>query len=125
MALVGADRLVKALAAVEDEVTDKTVHQAAAEVVLDAAQGFAPKRSGALARTGRASATKGSGVVRFGGPRTPWAAPVHFGAPPPRAQGGFIRPNPFAYKAGDVRADEVADLFYRRTNIALRKQGLT
>jgi hypothetical protein len=125
MALAGADRLVRALQAVEDEATDKAVHLAAAETVAEGARGFAPVKSGAAKRSTRASATKGSGVVRAGGPRLPWVPPAHFGAPPPRPQGGYMRPNPWLYKGGDARADEVLDLFQRKLDTALRRQGLT
>lgn len=125
MAVAGVDRLVRALAAVEEEATGKAVHLAAAEVVQSAARGLAPKASGALSRSGRASGTNRAGVVRFGGPRIPWAGPAHFGAPPPRPQGGYMRPNPFLYAAGDARRDEVVELFHRRTDQALRKQGLS
>ena len=126
MTLPGVDRLVKALAAVGEEATDKAVHLAAAETVADGARTFAPRGpTGLTVRSLRASGAKGAGVVRAGGPRVPWVVPGHFGAPPPRPQGGYMRPNPWLYKGGDARADEVLDLFHRKTNAALRRQGLT
>lgn len=122
MAVEGTERLLRALAAVEEDATSKNVHLAAAEVVMEEARPLTPRRSGELQRSGRTSATKKRGVVRFGGPRVPWAGPVHFGAPAPRPQGGFIRPDPWLYEAGDRRRDEVADLFARKTDEAVRRR---
>ena len=124
--MAGVDRLVAALAAVEEEVTDARVHKAAAETVAAAARPLTPvgptrKLLGSI----RASGTKRAGVVRAGGPSIPWGPPAHFGAPPPRPQGGYIRPNPFLYSAADQRADEVLDLFDRKTDASLARQGLT
>jgi hypothetical protein len=121
----GVDRLQRALLALDADATDRNVHRAAAEVILDRARTLVPSGpTGKLKRSGRASGTKQAGVVRYGGTAVPWAAPVHFGHPPPRPQGGFIRPDPFMYRAADQRRDEVIEVFARRLDVAIRNQGL-
>jgi hypothetical protein len=122
----GVAELLAALEIVEAEATGKAAHAAAANLVLGTARQLAPKGpTGKLARSGRASGTKREGVVRFGGAAVPWAAAAHFGHPPPRRQGGFMRPNPFAYEAGDRRADDVLAVFDAATDRGLRRAGLS
>ena len=123
--MAGPDALLRALEAVEEECTSKAVHKAAAETVADGARPFTPVASGRARRSIRASGTKKSGVVRAGGPALPWIPPLHFGDPPPRAQGGYMEPQPFLYDGADTRRDDVEELFFRKLNDALRKQGLT
>jgi hypothetical protein len=119
--LTGADKLLKALAAVEAEATDVNFHRAAAQLIVEAAR--PGSRSSRVRATGRVSATKGAGVVRFGSAATPWALPSHFGHFN-RPQGGFMRPNPFLYDASDSRRRDVEDLFDARLDEALRSEGL-
>jgi hypothetical protein len=119
--VTGADRLLRALAAVEDEATATAVHLAAAEIVLDTAK--PGSRSSRVRRTGRTAARKTGGVVRFGGAQVPWTAPSHFGHRP-RPQGGFMRPNPFLWDASDRRRDDVTELYFRRMNAAITRNGL-
>lgn len=119
--VTGADKLLAALQAAADDATDANTHRAAAQLVVAAAGPLS--HSSRVRATGRASATKGAGIVRFGSPSTPWALPSHFGHFH-RPQGGFMRPNPFVYKGADARADDVVELFYRRWNQAAAKAGL-
>lgn len=124
--LSGDDRLLAALDRVAEEATDKSVHLAAAELVRHAAAPNSPSSRGA--RTGRTAARKTGGVVRFGGPRTPWVPPSHFGhgSPArPRPQGGYMTPKPFLWDALDARASAVTDLYYQRLTDAIRRNGLS
>lgn len=125
MTLPGASRLDKALARVEADATDQSVHLAAAELVVATARPVSPSRR--VASTGRASARKAGGVARFGSPRTPWAGPQHFGHGTPgnpRPQGGYMLPNPWLYDAADARREQVYDLYLTRCVKAIRSNGL-
>lgn len=124
--LTGDDRFLKALAKVEAEATEKSVHLAAAELVLAAAKPGSPSARGA--RTGRTAARKTGGVVRFGGPRTPWVGPGHFGhggPGNPRPQGGYMIANPFLWDAGDSRRAAVTDLYFQRLATSIKRNGLS
>ena len=124
--LTGAERLDRALAAVEEDATDRNVHLAAAELVLASARPAA--RSSRVRATGRATATAKRGVVRFGSAKVPWTAPSHFGhgSPgSPRAQGGWMEPNPFLFMAAELREDDVIDLYLNRSVRAIRDNGLS
>lgn len=94
----------------------KRVNLDAARDVMVEAQRRAPRRSGRLAGSIRASGQLGAGVVRAGRKAVPYAAPVHFGwatrprrpwGTPGRVGGGPIAPNPFLYDAVDARRNSV------------------
>lgn len=126
MTLPGATRLDRALAKMAEDATDKAVHLAAAELIVAAGKGRSPSKR--VATTGRAAARKAGGVARFGGPRTPWAGPQHFGHGTPgnpRPQGGYMLPNPWLYTTADQRREQVVDLYLRRTVDAIRRNGLS
>jgi hypothetical protein len=80
-----------------DELKDAT--QKAGTIVLNAATGRAPRRTGALAGSGRASRVARRSVVRFGSAKVPYAGPIHWGWPRRR-----IAAQPFALDA--ARATE-------------------
>lgn len=125
MTLPGAARLDRALAKVEADATDANTIKAAAEIVLFTAR--QRSRSKRVRRTGRVSARKDRGVIRFGSAAVPWTVPSHFGhgsPQSPRPQGGWMPRNPFLFDARDDREEEVVDLFLRRTTEAIRKAGL-
>ncbi|MGL4300060.1 MAG: hypothetical protein ACRCW4_13400 [Candidatus Neomicrothrix subdominans] len=128
-ALPGVDRLLKALEAVEVEATDRNANAAAAETVAAAARPLAPTGpTGRAKRSIRASGTKAAGVVRAGGPSVPWVAPGVFGHGTPgnpRPQGGYMPANPWPFDAAGRAADDVIEIYHRRTMDALREQGLT
>jgi hypothetical protein len=119
----GVDQVLAALDAAGADVTDRQVNKAAAGLVLAAATPLAPvgpgDDAGKLKGSGKVTATNKVGVVHYGGPQIPWAGPVIFGDPPPRVQGGFVRPNPFPYKAGDQRREDVIDVYTRSATKAL------
>jgi hypothetical protein len=62
-----------------DELKDAT--QKAGTIVLAAAAGRAPRRTGTLASSGRASRAARKAIVRFGSARVPYAGPIHWGWP--------------------------------------------
>ena len=98
----------------------KDTHKAAAEVVVMGAVRLVPYRTGALAASIRALATKSSGRVRAGSASVPYAGPIHFGWPA-RA----IKPNPFIYDALDDRRDDIRELYDERIDELIRKYDLS
>lgn len=72
----------------------KDAGQRAGQVVVAAAGPRAPRRSGRLAGSGRASRLAAGVRVMFGSARVPYAGPVHWGW---RARG--IDPQPFVVEA--------------------------
>lgn len=75
----------------------KDVHQRVGQLVLPEASARAPKRSGRLAGSGRASRAAGRVSLLFGGARVPWAGPIHWGWPR-----RHIEPQPFAADAAQA-----------------------
>lgn len=74
-----------------DDLSDlKEAHAAAAGIVVPAARASAPRRTGRLAGNVRGSGTKTGAVIRAGGARVPYAAPIHWGW-----EKRGIAPNPF------------------------------
>jgi hypothetical protein len=98
----------------------KDTHKEAAEVVVMGAKRLVPYRTGALAASIRALATKSSGRVRAGSASVPYAGPIHFGWPA-RA----IVPNPFIYDALDDRRDDIRELYDERIDELIRKYDLS
>jgi hypothetical protein len=98
----------------------KDTHKEAAEVVVMGAKRLVPYRTGALAASIRALATKSSGRVRAGSASVPYAGPIHFGWPA-RA----ITPNPFIYDALDDRRDDIRELYEERIDELIRNYGLS
>ncbi|MFJ2869825.1 hypothetical protein [Streptomyces sp. NPDC087298] len=82
VAVQGMPALRRRLRAVEGGLDDlKAEHKWVAGYVLARAQPGAPRRSGKLASNGRASGTRTASIVRYGGARVPYAAPIHYGWP--------------------------------------------
>lgn len=91
VSVVGLARLRRDLKAAGADLADlKEANARAGSIVQTAAAARAPRRSGRLAGSGRASRTVGRVSVMFGGARVPYAGPVHWGW---AARG--IEPNPF------------------------------
>jgi hypothetical protein len=80
-----------------DDLKDAT--QKAGTIVLAAAMSRAPRRTGALAASGRANRAARKAIVRFGSARVPYAGPIHWGWPR-----RHIAAQPFAIDA--ARASE-------------------
>jgi len=92
------DQLRKALRQVSDHLEVlKEANQQAAQIVTVEAIGKAPRRSGALAASGRPSAGPNGATITFGSPRVPYANPIHWGW---RARN--IKPQPFAIQAAEA-----------------------
>lgn len=103
--LEGVDELIADLRRLGADVGEaREVHLDAARPVFDEAK--RRSRSRRVRASGRVTASRGGARIAFGRQSVPWAAPSHFGHRP-RPQGGYMLPNPFAYDALDVRADEV------------------
>ena len=80
--VVGAKELRKTMKAAGDDLGDlKDVHQAVGQLVVGVAQGLAPKRSGALAGSIRATRQAGGVAIKVGSARIPYANPIHWGWP--------------------------------------------
>lgn len=97
----GARNLRRTLTDAGENVTElKDANRAAAETAARASAALAPKLTGALAATIRASGTKTAGIIRAGRKSVPYAGPIHWGWPT-RPQplgniyGGPIEPQPF------------------------------
>lgn len=92
--LDGARRLRSTLRRAGVDLADmRETHRAVAGVVVGAAQARVPRRSGNLAATVRAGATKAAAVARAGNNRrtgVPYANPIHWGW-----HRRNIAPNPF------------------------------
>ncbi len=97
----------------------KSTHKKAAEVIVEGSKRYVPVRTGRLATSIRAVATRTSGRVRAGSAAVPYAGPIHFGWPARR-----IKPQPFIYDAMDVRRQEVYDLYAARIYGLIDKHGL-
>ena len=91
----------------EDLADLKTVHQAAGMIVVGRAQSLAPKRSGALAGSIRASRLAAGVAVKVGGAGTPYAGPIHWGWPARN-----IAANPFLTNAAQQTEEEWTALYY-------------
>jgi hypothetical protein len=117
----GLKETQKALREMSDDLKDemKPTHKAAAEVIVDGAKRYVPVRTGRLAGSIRALATRTSGRVRAGSASVPYAGPIHFGWPERR-----IKPQPFIYEAMDTRRKEVLDIYAARIYGLVDKYGL-
>jgi hypothetical protein len=78
------------------------VNKSIADAVLGDARAYVPIRTGDLAGTLRAAATKTSARVKAGYKSVPYAGPIHFGWPARR-----IKPQPFFYDAIDKRREDI------------------
>lgn len=119
--IAGLKETQKALRDMGDDLRDemKSTHKAAAEVIVEGSKRYVPVRSGQLAASIRAIATRTSGKVRAGSAAVPYAGPIHFGWPARR-----IKPQPFIYDAMDVRRQEVYDIYAKRIYGLIDKHGL-
>lgn len=95
-------------------------HKAAAEVVVLGAKRYVPYRTGRLADSIRALATRTHGKVRAGSASVPYAGPIHFGWPARR-----IAPQPFIYDALDERIDEIRGLYDQRIEELIQQYDLS
>ncbi|WEV47012.1 HK97 gp10 family phage protein [Bifidobacterium sp. ESL0690] len=103
----GASQLARTLRKAGADSKDlRNVNKKAAQVVVPAAQGRVPVRSGALQRSIRAGATQKAGVIRAGKKSVPYAAPIHWGWP-----GHHIKPNTFLTDAAKQTEPAWVDIY--------------
>lgn len=115
--VTGAKELRKALRHMGADLKDmQRTNKAAAKVVADRGREIAPRETGALAGSTRATASQREGAVLAGSRSVPYAGPIHFGWPRHN-----IEPNPFLYDAADQRGDEVRDVYERRVSELVRR----
>jgi len=121
----GGRELRRALKSVEGGLEDlKTLHGAAATVVVQAAGSTVPRRTGRLAGSIRGSGTKTMAVVRAGGARIPYGGPIHWGWPARN-----IAPQPFLTEAAQNTEDSweaiYADGVQRLIDTSIGQNALT
>lgn len=115
----GLREVLRDLRRLRDDETPKAIKAAnldAAKAVEPVAQAEAPKRSGRLARSVRASATKRVGTVKAGaaGKAKLYAGVIHFGWARRR-----IRANPFLDRAINRTIPLIRDTYERAMNAAI------
>jgi len=116
----GAKELRRALKQFEDGASDlKGAHLEAARVVERRAGELVPRRSGALAGSGRSSGQASGGVVRFGRAAVPYAPYVIFGVPSRN-----MAPQPFIYDALDDRRSQVVEVYEAAVDKLINKYDL-
>lgn len=90
-----------------DDLADvKDANQRAGQLVAGEAEQRAPRRTGTLAGSGRASRSASRATVMFGGARVPYAGPVHYGWPAHN-----IDPQPFVVEAAQATEHEWLPLY--------------
>lgn len=122
----GGDEFTKALGRLEVEAVSADTAKRGGDIIERQAK--RNSRSRRVRRTARVIAKDGQAVIQFGSRAVPWTGPSHFGHGSPgrpRAQGGWMRANPFLHDAVDRRETEVVDLFVDDLNGAMRKLGLS
>lgn len=80
----------------EDVADLKAANERAARIVAEAAAARAPRRTGRLAASLRATRAVGRASVLAGGASVPYAGPVHWGW-----EARHIEPNPFTVEAAE------------------------
>lgn len=102
----GLNETLRDLRRLKNTEIPKAIRQAnkeAAQVVVPVAKTLAPVKSGKLARSVGARATAKYAAIKAGSAaRVPYAGAIHFGWP-----AHHIAPNPFLYRATDMRLMEV------------------
>ena len=84
------------------------------------AAGFAPKRSGVLARSIKANKAKNRATIKAGNARVPYAAPINYGWARRN-----IDPSNFMQKADAVLRRRVPAELERQINRAIRNRGMS
>lgn len=103
----GLRRLQRELRAAGAGMDDlKDANARAGAIVADESSRRAPRRSGTLAGSGRASRAAGRATVVFGGATVPSAGPIHYGWP---ARG--IEAQPFVLAAAEATQPEWLDAY--------------
>ena len=105
--ILGARELRRTLKQAGVDMNDmKDVNAAVANLVVGEARSRAPRKSGALAASGRGNRAVGKAQIIFGGARLRYAGPIHWGWP---ARG--IRARPFASEAAQSTEPQWTELY--------------
>jgi HK97 gp10 family phage protein len=102
----------------------KPVHLKAAQIVAEAAAKRAPRRTGRLRDSVRATARVTGGRVAIGGGRgrmgIEYAGPIHFGWAKRN-----IKPQPFVYDVLDERRQKVLNVYQKEMQKLIKKHDLS
>ncbi len=108
--VTGAKELAKKIRKMESKELRselRAANKAGAELVAEAAEDEAPRLSGRLAKSVKATAGQSSAAVRAGtAARAPYAGPIHFGW---STRG--IRANPFLYRGLAKKSDDLRKVY--------------
>ena len=97
----------------------RAANKSAAEIVADQAAREAPKATGRLARSVKASAGQRDASIKAGtAARVPYAAAINFGW---KAKG--IQPNPFLYRAMAKVSDKASDVYETKIRALAERLG--
>lgn len=113
----GAAQLRRTLKAAAGDVNDlKATHAKVGTFVTTAAKPETPRRTGALASSGRPGATATSALIRYGGARVRYARPIHWGWPRRN-----IAANPWAYETAIKTRPAWLELYQAGVNKVLAR----
>lgn len=113
----GAAQLRRTLKAAGDDLQDlKAAHQKVGTFVTKAADPRAPRRTGALASSGRPGATKTAALIRYGNARVRYARPIHWGWPRRN-----IAAHPWAYRTAIATRPQWLQLYQAAVNQVLSR----
>jgi hypothetical protein len=121
----GLDSTIRALKAIGTPAQEiKKAGLESAELVANSARAIAPRRSGKLISTIKASVLLKGAVVRSGGARAPYSNPIHWGWFFDRDRGFArnIKPNPFFSKALKYRRQDIIDTYEKNMNKLIKEQ---
>lgn len=114
------DQLRKALRQASDHLAElKEANREAARIVTTVAVGRAPRRTGALAASGRPSGGAKRATITFGSARVPYANPIHWGWP-----ARHIKPSLFAIEAVDASRPEWFSEYEQNIRLILHREEL-
>lgn len=115
--VVGLPRLVATLRAAEVDLDElKVATSAAGQIVLAAATATAPRRTGRLASSGKASKNRRRATITFGAAAVPYAGPIHWGWPR-----RHIAANPWVSKAAQATEPTWTQAYVRELDAILAR----
>jgi hypothetical protein len=117
----GGARLRRTLKQADDGIDDlKAAHELVARIIIGAAQGTVPRRSGALASSMRPAKQQRRAIIMAGGGRgkdkVRYAGPIHWGWPARN-----ITPQPWIIEAGQRSQAQWVDAYAREIDKILSK----
>lgn len=123
--VTGLEELIDGLRAAEKylETGAKPYHRLAAGELYRRVLPGVPVDSGRLKASGRFTGQKRKGVVKFGGRRVPWAAPMHWGWPR-RPQGGSNPATEFLYSELPASRPAIISVYEVAAEEGLKRGGL-